>query len=143
MNESPEPSGRLPRFPFTAPPALCSSATVIAGRRSQRQFSKNQNLYFAALNYYYEREFSYVELGDGDELWENRSISQIIDIHSDVFWLLREFQETKGGCICFTATMTTASATALTVEKHCSTYHCSGQAARDPSVSRVCVIFRG
>lgn len=31
-------------------------------------FLKNQNLYFAALKDYYERGFTYVELGDGDEL---------------------------------------------------------------------------
>ena len=37
-------------------------------------FLKNQNLYYAALNCYRERGFFYVELGDGEELWENRSV---------------------------------------------------------------------
>lgn len=44
---------------------------------SNDNFLKNQNLYFAALNYYYEENFCYIELGDGDELWENRCFSSI------------------------------------------------------------------
>lgn len=54
-------------------------------------FSNNQNLYFAALNSYYDKKFTYIELGDGDELWENRNLEQIIEIHSNVFWLLSKF----------------------------------------------------
>ncbi|HWT27008.1 MAG TPA: metallophosphoesterase, partial [Mobilitalea sp.] len=54
-------------------------------------FSNNQNLYFAALTYYYESGYTYIELGDGDELWENRDLNMIINIHSDVFWLLSLF----------------------------------------------------
>lgn len=54
-------------------------------------FSNNQNLYFAALNFYYDKKFTYIELGDGDELWENRNLEQIIAIHSNVFWLLSKF----------------------------------------------------
>lgn len=56
-------------------------------------FLKNQNLYFTALSHYYQNGFSYIELGDGDELWENRNMTQIIDIHSDVFWLLSRFYQ--------------------------------------------------
>jgi len=51
-------------------------------------FSNNQNLFFAALNYYYENGFTYIELGDGDELWENRDINDVISTHSDAFWLM-------------------------------------------------------
>jgi UDP-2,3-diacylglucosamine pyrophosphatase LpxH len=54
-------------------------------------FSNNQNIFFAALYYYYENGFTYIELGDGDELWENRAIEDIIQIHSDVFWLMSLF----------------------------------------------------
>lgn len=54
-------------------------------------FLKNQHLYFAALQYYLENGFTYMELGDGDELWENRSLSQIKSIHNNAFWLLRQF----------------------------------------------------
>ena len=51
-------------------------------------FLSNQNLFFAALNYYYENGYTYIELGDGDELWENRRIEDIISTHSDAFWLM-------------------------------------------------------
>lgn len=56
-------------------------------------FLKNQNLYFAALKYYYEQDYTYIELGDGDELWENRCMAQITEIHSNVFWLLDKFYQ--------------------------------------------------
>lgn len=54
-------------------------------------FSNNQNLFFAALNYYYSEGFTYLELGDGDELWENRNYERIITNHSDAFWLMSKF----------------------------------------------------
>ena len=56
-------------------------------------FLKNQNLYFAALQHYYKMGYTYIELGDGDELWENRSMGQIIEAHGNVFWLLSLFQK--------------------------------------------------
>ncbi len=62
---------------------------------SNDNFLKNQHLYFAALTYYYNNNYTYIELGDGDELWENRSIKQIKEIHSNVFWLLSLFHEQK------------------------------------------------
>lgn len=54
-------------------------------------FSNNQNLYFAALYYYYENGYTYIEIGDGDELWENRRIEDVIAAHSDAFWLMSLF----------------------------------------------------
>lgn len=58
---------------------------------SNDNFLKNQNLYFAALNHYYDSGYHYIELGDGDELWENRCMKQITEIHSDAFWMLSKF----------------------------------------------------
>lgn len=58
---------------------------------SSDNFLKNQHLYFAALEHYYRQGFTYIELGDGDELWENRNMKTIIDIHSNVFWLFKQF----------------------------------------------------
>ena len=60
---------------------------------SSDNFLKNQHLYFAALEHYYRKGFTYIELGDGDELWENRSMKNIMDIHSNVFWLFNQFYE--------------------------------------------------
>lgn len=59
---------------------------------SNDNFLKNQHLYFAALRHYYAHGFIYIELGDGEELWENRRLAAIREIHSDVFWLLSLFQ---------------------------------------------------
>lgn len=54
-------------------------------------FFNNQNLYFAALNHYYDSGFVYIEIGDGDELWENRSMEDIKYTYSHIFWLLSKF----------------------------------------------------
>ncbi|MDF2802194.1 MAG: hypothetical protein K0S61_2097 [Anaerocolumna sp.] len=54
-------------------------------------FFNNQNLYFAALNHYYDNGFIYIEIGDGDELWENRSMEDIKYTYSHIFWLLSKF----------------------------------------------------
>ena len=54
-------------------------------------FAPNQHLFFAALNDYYRNGYAYIELGDGDELWENRRPEQIMRAHGDAFWLMSEF----------------------------------------------------
>lgn len=54
-------------------------------------FLNNRHLVSAALSYYYQRQFTYVELGDGDELWENPNMGMIIQEHSDIFELLSKF----------------------------------------------------
>lgn len=54
-------------------------------------FLNNKILYQAALNYYNRQNYTYVELGDGDELWENRCIQQISEVHGDVFNQLNGF----------------------------------------------------
>ncbi|MFV0344611.1 MAG: metallophosphoesterase [Anaerocolumna sp.] len=54
-------------------------------------FFNNQNLYFAALSHYYDNGYIYIEIGDGDELWENRSMEDIKYTYSNIFWLLSKF----------------------------------------------------
>ena len=54
-------------------------------------FLPNQLLFFGALEYYYDNGFTYIELGDGDELWENRKIKPIIEAHSDAYWMMSQF----------------------------------------------------
>ena len=58
---------------------------------SSDNFLKNQHLYFAALEHYYRNGYTYIELGDGEELWENRNLRNITEIHSDVYDLLSCF----------------------------------------------------
>ena len=40
-------------------------------------FANNRNAYFHALKHYYQNNFTYCELGDGDELWENVSFKSL------------------------------------------------------------------
>jgi len=54
-------------------------------------FANNQNICFKALEYYYEKGFTYIELGDGDELWENKRFSDIREVHGDIYRILRKF----------------------------------------------------
>ena len=56
-------------------------------------FAHNQNLFFHALNRYYNEGFTYIEIGDGDELWENKRFADIRRAHSHVFWLMGEFHK--------------------------------------------------
>lgn len=60
---------------------------------SNDNFLKNQHLYIAALKHYFQNGYTYIELGDGDELWENRDLKQVIEIHSDIFELLAKFRQ--------------------------------------------------
>ena len=54
-------------------------------------FLNNKTLYEAALKFYYEGQYTYIELGDGDELWENRHFRDIYQIHENVFQQLYSF----------------------------------------------------
>ncbi len=58
-------------------------------------FAHNQALFFHALRHYYREGFVYIEIGDGDELFENRSFEEIRQAHNDVFELLRDFHNEK------------------------------------------------
>ena len=57
------------------------------------EFAHNQNIYYHALNHYYNEGYTYVEVGDGDELWEHSKFEHIRSAHSDVYWLLSKFYE--------------------------------------------------
>lgn len=55
----------------------------------------NRNIYYSALQYYYKNDFTYIELGDGDDLWENRKFINIWNSYEEVFKLLYEFHLKK------------------------------------------------
>ncbi len=55
------------------------------------EFSKNRNTYIRALTYYYENGFTYVEVGDGDELWEPNRMSVIQEAHTDAVNAMKRF----------------------------------------------------
>ncbi len=54
-------------------------------------FLKNQDIFFSALQRYCLDGFTYIELGDGDELWEIKNMSDIVEVYSETFSLLAEF----------------------------------------------------
>jgi UDP-2,3-diacylglucosamine pyrophosphatase LpxH len=54
-------------------------------------FAPNQGIYLHALRYYYDAGFTYIELGDGDELFESQDFEVIRDAHYHVFDMLRTF----------------------------------------------------
>ncbi|NLL77662.1 MAG: serine/threonine protein phosphatase [Clostridiales bacterium] len=91
---------------------------------SYDNFLKNQNLYFAALQHYYQYGYTYIELGDGDELWENRSMGQIIQTHSNVFWLLSLFRQEDRLYMLY-GNHDMIKKNVRYTQKSCSTYYCS------------------
>ena len=54
-------------------------------------FARNENIYYHALKHYYKEGFTYCELGDGDELWENRSFENILMAHKNIYKLFQKF----------------------------------------------------
>ena len=56
-------------------------------------FANNRNIYFHALKHYFKEGFTYVELGDGDELWENISFSSLLHAHKNVYLLMKKFHD--------------------------------------------------
>lgn len=59
------------------------------------EFTRNQNIYLYALNYYYNLGYVYVEVGDGDELWEYPTFKHIRLAHTDVFLVIKKFYDAK------------------------------------------------
>lgn len=56
-------------------------------------FLPNAGSYLSALQYYYPRGFTYIEVGDGDELWENFQLSEIMETYKDIFTQLFYFHQ--------------------------------------------------
>jgi len=50
-------------------------------------FAPNQLLFLRALTYYEKRGYTYIELGDGDELWENKHFERIKENYRTFFEL--------------------------------------------------------
>lgn len=54
-------------------------------------FAHNRIIFHHALNNYFENGYTYIELGDGIELWENNKFEDILEAHEDIFLLMRKF----------------------------------------------------
>jgi len=57
------------------------------------EFTRNENTYLFALEYYFKNGFTHVEAGDGDELWEHHNFSHIKNAHYDVFEHIKSFYD--------------------------------------------------
>ncbi len=58
-------------------------------------FRNNMKIYHHALEHYLKQEFTYIELGDGIELWENKSFKPIYKTYKNTFELLKQFNRKK------------------------------------------------
>ena len=47
----------------------------------------NRNIYITALKYYLRNNYTYIEIGDGDELWKNRNYNEIAYFYDDIYIL--------------------------------------------------------
>lgn len=94
-------------------------------------FMKNQHLYFAALTHYNHNRYTYIELGDGDELWENRDMKQIIQTHSHVFWLLSKFYEDNRLYLIY-GNHDCAKKNGEFMTKHCQRFYCESSGCHIP-----------
>ncbi len=56
-------------------------------------FLHNKHIYEAALRHYFDLGFTYIELGDGDDMWEVKNYKDIIEEHINTFKLLKEFHK--------------------------------------------------
>ena len=57
------------------------------------EFTKNQNTFIHAIKHYYNNGFTYVEAGDGDELWEHPNLKLIFNAHYGVFRNIKRFHD--------------------------------------------------
>ena len=57
------------------------------------EFGRNKHIFYHALDYYDQDGFTYVEVGDGDEMWETPKYNYIHNSHRFVFEKLKNFHD--------------------------------------------------
>lgn len=57
------------------------------------EFARNQTVMLHALDDYYNKGYTYVEVGDGDELWEYKEFKYIRQAHGDIFTVMKKFYD--------------------------------------------------
>lgn len=58
-------------------------------------FAKNQNLVYHALSYYFHEGYTYIELGDGDDLWKHHNFHEIFTAHRVIFEIMMRYHAEK------------------------------------------------
>lgn len=56
-------------------------------------FIKNKAIFEKALTHYYNKKFIYIELGDGDEMWEVKNYKDIVNVNLSTFKILKKFHD--------------------------------------------------
>lgn len=57
------------------------------------EFGRNKHIYNYALSYYFDNGYTYVEIGDGDEMWEQKKFEHIRNAHAVTFNRLKKFYD--------------------------------------------------
>ncbi len=91
---------RLDQILITAPELLIDNASKIiffsdthrSDKSAADEFAPNEDLFLHALSHYFKAGFTYIELGDGDDLWQTPDFSQIERAYAEVFALLHGFK---------------------------------------------------
>lgn len=83
---------KAPRIPFTQQDRLVFFSDVHRGNNSWAdEFAPNQIIYTYAIQQYFNKGFTYIEVGDGDELFKFRHVDAIRQAHEHVYLILQEF----------------------------------------------------
>lgn len=106
------------------------------------EFANNQNVFFHALNHYYDKGFTYIELGDGDELWENASFEDIREAHSHIFWKMTQFHE-ESRLYLLWGNHNRKWKRPVNVEKHLYQYHDERKQYQDERKKSLKPLFKG
>jgi membrane protein DedA with SNARE-associated domain/UDP-2,3-diacylglucosamine pyrophosphatase LpxH len=81
-------------IPFDDTSKIVLLSDVHRGDKSDGdEFAPNEALFMHALRHYYQDGFTYIELGDGDDVWQAGRLSAIRQAYPQVFELLGRFRE--------------------------------------------------
>ena len=83
-----------PELPFDDSSKIILLSDAHRGDRGAHdEFAPNEDLFVHALSHYATAGFTYIELGDGDDLWQTPRFSDIERAYPRVFALLHRFQQ--------------------------------------------------
>lgn len=105
--------------------------------KANDNFLKNEFIFLATLKYYYSREYTYIELGDGDELWENRSFDSIKATYPRIFEMMSKY-------FCHSRFYSVYGNHDIVKKKnqfcrkHCHTYYCDQTLYHNPLFPQIC-----
>jgi UDP-2,3-diacylglucosamine pyrophosphatase LpxH len=85
---------RAPELPFDDGSKIILLSDAHRGDRGVNdEFAPNEDLFVHALSHYATAGFTYIELGDGDDLWQTPRFSDIEAAYPRVFALLHQFKQ--------------------------------------------------